>query len=192
MAISSPNKYRIYLNAEQRERLLAITRNGHSPAKKIRHAQVLLWSDENREEGRISSPKIAEQLGMHVNTVDRIRKRFSLEGEMPALNRKVRETPPIQPKIDGRAEAFLIATCCGPPPEGRSRWTLTLLGDELKKRGFVTSVCAETVRRKLKKINYNPGANKLGVYPSEIKPALSRKWKGSLTCIKRSTANKSR
>ena len=74
-----------------------------------------------------------------------------LEGEESALNRKVREVPAIEPKIDGKAEAHLIAICCGPPPAGRTRWTLSLLAGELKKRGLVTSVCAETVRKTLKK-----------------------------------------
>lgn len=58
---------------------------------------------------------------MHVNTVDRIRKRFVLEGEAPALNRKVRQTPAVPPKIDGVIEAHLIAICTGPAPEGRAR-----------------------------------------------------------------------
>ena len=105
MAISTPNKYLICLSPEQRERLEAITRNGHAPAKKIRHAQILLWSDGHREGGRLSSREIAERLDMHDNSVDRIRKRFVLEGEEPALNRKPRETPAIEPKIDGRVEA---------------------------------------------------------------------------------------
>src|SRR5512147_2361030 len=127
MARSTPNQYLIWLSDEQRERFEAITRNGRASAKKIRHAQVLVWSDGNREEGRLSSREIAERLGMHDNSVDRIRKRFVLEGEEPALNRKVRETPAIEPKIDGTVEAHLIAICCGPPPKGRTRWTLLLL-----------------------------------------------------------------
>src|SRR5262245_38043385 len=133
MARSTPNQYLVFLTAEQRERLDAITRNGHAPAKKIRHAQIRLWSDGNREGGRLSSLEIAERLDMHDNTIDRIRKRFVLEGEEPALNRKVRETPAIAPKFDGHAEAHLIAICCGPAPEGRSRWTLSLLAGEMKK-----------------------------------------------------------
>jgi hypothetical protein len=68
----------VWLTPEQRD---AITRNGHASAKKIRHAQVLLWSDGHREVGRLSSREIAERLSMHDNSMDRIRKRFALEGE---------------------------------------------------------------------------------------------------------------
>jgi len=146
-----PKQYVVCLTPEQRDRLEAITRNGHAPAKKIRHAHVLLWSDASAEGVRLSSREVAERLDMHVNTVDRIRKRFVLEGEEPALNRKIPEAPAILPKIDGRVEAHLIAICCGKPPEGRTRWTLRLLTGELKRNGLVTSVCVETVRKALKK-----------------------------------------
>jgi transposase len=106
--------------------------------------------------------QIADALGMHVNTVDRLRKRFVLEGEVPALHRKVRSTPPTPRKLDGRAEAHLVAICCSKAPEGRSRWTLSLLAGELKQRGFVTSISLETVRKTLKKMNYSRGGSSVG------------------------------
>lgn len=80
MARSTPNRYPVALDNDQRIRLEEITRNGRSPAKKIRHAQVLLPSDRNRPGGRKTREAVAEHLGMHVNTVDRIRKRFVVEG----------------------------------------------------------------------------------------------------------------
>jgi len=192
MAISTPNQFPVCLTPEQRERFVSITRNGHAPVKKVRHAQVLLWSDVTGEEGHLSRGEIAERLDMHVNTVDRIRKRFVLEGEGPALNRKVRETPAIPPKIDGYVEAHLVAICCGRPPEGRTRWTLTLLAGELQQKGLVTSVSAETVRKTLKKINCSLGASSAGASPSEIAPASSRKWKTSSRSMRRSIRPRNR
>lgn len=191
MGKSNPKQYVICLSAEERERLEAITRNGHSAAKKIRHAQVLLWSDSNHHEGRLASAVIAGRLKMHKNTVDRIRKQFVLEGEAPALNRKVRATPAIAPKIDGRTEAHLVALCCGPAPEGRARWTLKLLAGELVKRGLVTHVCAETVRKTLKKTNCSPGESNRGVFPKQTQRGSSHKWKMSSTSTPPSTARKS-
>jgi transposase len=184
--------YPISLTSEQQESFLEITRNGRSSAKKIRHAQILLWSDSGREGGRLSSREIAERLDMHDNTVDRIRKRFVLEGEGPALNRKVRETPAVMPKIDGKIEAHLIAICCGPAPEGRTRWTLTLLAEELKRKGLVTSVCAETVRKTLKKTSCSLGENNAGASRSAIRLGSSLKWKTFSTSTRRSTPQKSR
>jgi hypothetical protein len=124
--------------------------------------------------------------------VARIRKRFVLEGEAPAVERKVRETPAIEPKIDGHTEAHLIAICCGPPPEGRTRWTLSLLAGELTQRGLVTSVCAETVRKTLKKTSFSHGASSAGACPSGTTRGSSRKWKGSSISMPSSTRRKSR
>lgn len=192
MAVSTPNQYPVCLTPEQRERLAAITRNGQAPAKKIRHAQVLLWSDADRQGGRLSRTEIAERLDMHVNSVDRIRKRFVLEGEEPALNRKPRETPAVPPKIDGHVEAHLIAICCGAPPEGRTRWTLKLLAGELKRRGLVTHVCAETVRTALKKTNCSPGVSSAGASRNGTRPASSPRWRTSSTSTRPSTRRRNR
>ena len=57
----------------------------------------------------------------------------------------------MPPKIDGRAEAHLIAICTGPPPAGRVRWTTELLAGELVRRGVVDSISGEAVRLALKK-----------------------------------------
>ena len=149
-------------------------------------------SDRKRDGGPLTRSEIAELLGIHVNSVDRVRKRFVLEGEEPAVNRKPRLTPPVVPKIDGHAEAFLIATCCGRAPEGRTRWTLALLAEELKKNRFVTSVCAETVRKTLKKTTCNPGGSSAGAFPNGIEPDLSPKWRRSSTPTPRNTQTMSR
>ena len=162
MARSTPNQYPVVLSPHQRERFEAITRTGSAPVSKVRHARVLLLSDGGRPGGRLTRDQIADALGMHVNTVDRLRKRFVTEGEQPALHRKPRAEPPTPAKIDGRAEAHLIATCCAKAPDGRTRWTLALLAGELKRRGLVTSVSIETVRQALKKTRCSRGASSAG------------------------------
>ena len=192
MAVSIPNLYPVVLTAKQRVQLEAITRHGHAPARKIRHAQVLLLSDHNRPKGRMTRVQVSEILKMHVNTVDRIRRRFVQEGEAPALNRKVRLTPPIPPKLDGRREAQLVAICCGEAPQGHARWTLRLLTDEMIKRRIVTSIAMETVRKTLKKTNCSLGASDAGAFPNGTAPASSHKWRRSSTSMRRSTARKSR
>lgn len=151
MAISTPLKYPIYLADDQRLELEEICKNGHSPAKKIRRAKVILLSDRNRVGGRISRTRIAELLQLHPNTVDEIRKQFVLEGPAPTVNRKVRKSPPRPPILDGAMEAQLVAICCSDPPEGRVCWTMQLLAETLRERRIVTQISAETVRRVLKK-----------------------------------------
>lgn len=192
MSVSTPNLYPVFLNAEQRARLDEITRHGSAPARKVRHAQVLLLSDHNRPGGRKLRSQVSDILGMHVNTVDRIRRRFVQEGETPALNRKVRAAPPTPPKLDGRGEAHLVAICCGQPPEGRARWTLRLLADELKSRRIVTRISVETVRKALKKMSSSPGEKNAGAFPNATGPASSRKWRTFSTCTPRPTPKKNR
>jgi len=95
--------------------------------------------------------QISEALSVHPNTVAGIRERFVEQGLAAALNRKKQDRPSRLPKLDGRAEARLLAERCGPPPQGRKRWTLQLLADRLVALHVVDEISYETVRRTLKK-----------------------------------------
>lgn len=150
-------KLKVRLTEEQRERLEDITRNGNNSAKRIMHARVLLMSDEGHAHGRYKDAQIGRHLGVCEKTVARVRQTFVRRGEAVALERKVRRFPPVAPKLDGAAEATLVAICCSPPPAGRARWTLSLLAGELVGRGVVVSVCKETVRAVLKKTSCDRG-----------------------------------
>jgi hypothetical protein len=141
----------VRLSPEQRERLLALTRNGAATAKAIAHARVLLLADENHPDGQRTDPYIATATGLHRRTLVRIRQRFVQSGDEAAVARKARETPPTPPKLSSADEAHLVALACSDPPDGRARWTLRLLAEHLSTLGVVTSVCAETVRKVLKK-----------------------------------------
>lgn len=192
MAKSTPHRYPVLLTDERRAGLEELVRNGRSSAKKIAHARVLLLSDRGREGGKLSASEIGAALGIHVNTIDRIRKRFSLLGEAPALERKRRETPPTPPKLDGAGEAALAAVCCSPAPEGRTRWTLSLLADELGRRRVVTSICAETVRAYLKKTSSSRGPRRAGSSRRRMPPASSPRWRSSSTPTRPRTPRRSR
>lgn len=178
----SNSKYVVDLSPEARARLEEVARNGTAPAKKVLHARVLLMSDEHHPGGRYPDGEIAAALGLHVNTVARVRKRFAQQGEGPAVDRKPRATPPVPPKVDGRAEAHLVAICCSPPPQGRARWTLSLLAAELVGRKVVTSVCRETVRLALKKTSCSPGGRSGSASRSGTRRGSSRRWSRSWTC----------
>lgn len=173
----------VRLTSECRERLGDIARNGSAPAKKIAHARVLLMSDVQHEAGLRSDHEIAGFLSLHVNTVARIRKRFVLQGEEPALNRKARLTPPVAPRLDGRAEAALVTICCSAAPEGRARWTLSLLQEELIGRKIVTSICRETIRKTLKKTCFSLGASSVSAFPRGTRRGSSPRWKRCSTSM---------
>ncbi len=185
-------KFEVRLTEEQRTRLEDIARNGKTKAKRILHARILLMADEDHPQGRWHDLEIAKALGIHRNTVQRVRMRFVLEGEDPALSRKPRERPPVEPKMDGKKEAMLVAICCSPPPTGQARWTLSLLVDELTRRRVVTSICRETVRRTLKKMNFSLGGKRVTVSPRRTTRGSSRRWKTSSTCTPRRPTRRSR
>lgn len=191
MECTEARKLTVCLTDDQRLRLTDLTRNGTAPAKKIRHARILLLADANHPDGRRTDEYIAEVLDIHVNTVKRTRWKFVRQGEAPALDRKRRETPPVAPKIDGHVEAHLLAICCSNPPEGRARWTLHLVAEEAVRRQVVTSISAEAVRRVLKKTNCSLGGSNAGASPSGTRRGSSRRWKTSSTCTRPSTRKRS-
>jgi transposase len=98
-----------------------------------------------------SHARIAEALGCGRRTVERVRQRLVEEGLEAALHHKPQARPSVAPKLDGAAEARLIALACSQPPDGRGGWTLQLLADKLVELRVVESVSYETVRRVLKK-----------------------------------------
>lgn len=98
---------------------------------------------------------IAQALHIHVNTVERIRAKFVEQGVEFALRN--RPIPGARRKLDGKAEAFLVATACSDAPDGKAKWTMQLLADELVRLELVDEISDETVRRTLKKTKLSPG-----------------------------------
>jgi len=122
-----PNiKYRVTLTGEEREVLQRLIQKGNTAGYRIRHAQILLALDEIPANERWTDAKTGDAYGARQRAVGVLRKHFVEEGFDAALERKKRETPPAI-KIDGEAEAKIIALACSRPPQGRSRWTLKLL-----------------------------------------------------------------
>lgn len=169
-------KREVVLDPDARARLEAVARNGTAPAKRITHARVLLMADRDHPAGRYPDAKIAAALGVHANTVARVRRLYAAGGEPAALGRKPRPTPPVPPKLDGAAEAVLVAVCCSPPPAGRCRWTMTLLADELVRRGVVVSISDEAVRVRLKKTRSSRGGPSGSASPSGTCRGSSPRW----------------
>ena len=151
-----PAKHVICLSDEQRHRLDQLTRAGRHHARSIQHARILLLTDAADDDRPAwSDEKIADALDCGTATVARVRKRFLADGLDEAL--RARKTAPGRPpKIDGIAEAHLVALACSSPPEGRARWSLRLLCDRfveltVREGHLAGPVSYETVRQVLKK-----------------------------------------
>ena len=148
--------YIVELTSEERVQLEQLLRKGKVAAYKQRHARILLLADQNcPTRGRMSDSTIAKAVNCGLATVERIRKRFVLEGFEAALGRKNRTNYSRQ--IDGDAEARLITLACSDPPDGRQRWTLRLLADKMVELEVVEHCSKDTIHRTLKKTNLSLG-----------------------------------
>lgn len=153
-------KYIVTLTPEERQELLEMVQKGTAAAYKIKHANIMLASDENGE--NLSADKVARAYHCHRQTVYDVRKRFVERGLAVAIGRKKRATPPTPAKLDGRAQARLVALACEQTPDGVSHWSLRLLSRKMVDLGIVASISHETVRRTLKKTNCAPTCGTAG------------------------------
>jgi Homeodomain-like domain len=142
-------KYIVRLSEEERQVCQDIVKKLKGSSEKVRRAQILLKADADGSNW--TDARIGEAFHCRVQTIENLRKRLVTEGFEAALNRKVRESPPTPPLLDGQGEAKLIALRLGKPPAGYGRWTLQLLADELVTLEVVDSISIETVRQTLKK-----------------------------------------
>ena len=143
-------KYRISLTQTEREELQRIVKKGKVAVHKRLHAQILLKADEGDGGANWKDEDISDAFGVHVRTVQRIRKRAVEQGLQSALERAKRSQN-NERMLDGDQEAKLIALCCSDAPEGRQRWTLRLLASRMVELEYVDSISYETVRQVLKK-----------------------------------------
>jgi len=144
-------KYIVRLTAEERKELENLVKKGKTQAYRIKHANILLAVDADGP--NLSDENSAGIFGCHQNTVRNVRQRFVEQGIEVALERKKRDKPPRELKIDGEKEAQLIAIACSEPPAGHARWTLKMLADKLVELDIVDAISDQTVRRTLKKTN---------------------------------------
>jgi hypothetical protein len=142
-------KYVVRLTDEERNVCQAIVKKLKGSSEKVRRAQMLLKADADG--CGWPDVRIAEALDCRVQTIENLRKRLVTEGFEQALERKKRPEPPRACKLDGVAEAKLIAMRLGKPPAGYGHWTLQLLADEMVALEFVDAISYETIRRTLKK-----------------------------------------
>jgi transposase len=142
-------KFIVRLSDEERAICQEVVKKLKGSSEKVRRAQILLKADADGPGW--TDGRIAEAFNCRVQTIENLRKRLLTEGFEAALERKKRKEPPTAPKLDGAAEAKLIAMRLGKPPAGYGHWTLQLLADELVALEVVDSISHETVRKVLKK-----------------------------------------
>ena len=143
-------RYQVELSSEERKALEKLISAGVAPARKLTRARILLKVDEG-----LTKSKISQALDISINTVTNVCRSFQKQ-RLEAIERKKPDRE-YEHRLDGEAEAHLIAIACSEPPKGQERWTLRLLQREMVKRKYVINVSHETVRTALKKTNSSRG-----------------------------------
>ena len=149
-------KYFVKLTSEDRTYLEKLISSGSGPARKLRRARILLKSDCNEGGPNWGYEAICDAFDVNSLTVTNVHKAYAAGGLEQALNRKKPDRE-YEHRLDGKAEAHLIALACSDAPEGYDRWTLRLLRDRFVKLEMVESVSHETIRTTLKKTNLSLG-----------------------------------
>ena len=149
----SAKQHFVHLSDEERQQVeRAVRSNKNSPRERLRARILLAASDP----AGFTDAQVAAQVDASALTVWRVRRRFAEGGLKRALHHAEQKRRKAR-KLDGRAEAHLVALTCSAPPEDRKRWSLHLLGRRLVAAEVVDSVSHETVRQTLKKISSSRG-----------------------------------
>ena len=159
--MSKDDKYVVRLDVKERVELQSMVDEGRRSKSVRQRARILLKVDESPSGFAWTDERAAEFAEVSLSTAHRVRQRFVEEGfeaavyRQPSTNRQYR-------KLDGTAEACLVAQACGPPPKGRVRWTLTLLADRLVELEIVDAIGAATIGRTLQKTRPSRGRSSNG------------------------------
>jgi transposase len=145
MAGSRPTNV-VRLSETERAALEELVHRGEHMARELNRARILLWADQGRQ-----YKEIARLLTVSRQMVSDVVRRYVDEGLERALFDRTRNGRPK--KLGPKEEAMLTALACSEAPEGRERWTLFLLRDELVQLSELDEISHESVRQALKKIS---------------------------------------
>lgn len=147
-----PQKQVVQLSDGDRQQLRLLLRKGTASARCLTRVRILLEADE-----QLTDTEIAEQLDVSLSLVYDVRRRWVHDGWPAAIRRQTQPPRPTARKLDGDAEAHLLALACSAPPDGRAVWTLRLLADRLVQLAHADTLSHETVRTVLKKTKSSRG-----------------------------------
>ena len=151
-------RYRVTLTASERAQLVSLVLGGKGAYRRLKRAQILLAADAGSMDA-----VIAKNVAVGTSTVYRTKQRFVEEGLERALSEAPR--PGAERKLDASDESLLIAMACSEPPEGRARWTMQLLADEMVRLTMHETLSDETIRRRLGELQLKPWLEKMWCIP---------------------------
>lgn len=147
-------RYKVILTNEEQYNLEKLIQKG-GKGYRIKHAQILMKLNQIPENTKWTYDRIQESYGATHSTIAGIAKRFVFEGVEAALGRKKQENH--YRKVTGEVEARICVIACSEPPEGRSRWTMQMIADELIRLEVLEYITDSTVCEVLKKTKLSHG-----------------------------------
>jgi hypothetical protein len=155
-------KFTVTLTGDERAELKKISSRGKHRSQKVLNALVLLGCDDGEyQEKRSINEEISRVLKTSMRKIDRVKKRFVVDGLDVALNGR-KGSRVYAKKADGDFEAHLVALSCSDPPKGFIRWSLRLLADKVVELDYIDNISHESIRRILKKTNSSLGGTRGG------------------------------
>ena len=152
-------KFDICLTKKDKNILRMFFKKGNLPVRVIKRIQVLLNADQG-----MNASDCANLLRITENTVRNIGKRYQQSNLDTALYDKPR---PGQPNLlNPKQEQTLIAMVCSNPPEGRARWTIQLIQEEVIRKKIIPFIGLETVRLILQNHELKPWQKKMWCIPN--------------------------
>lgn len=162
--MGKPVKYVISLSDTERSRLKKTAKSTKIGSTIRKRCQILLALDESQGK-HITRLQCIEVLGVSPTGINNTVRKYLDEGIDAVLSIKRNEKSNTGSlKLDGRAEALLIALACGEAPEGHARWTLRLL-EEKSRMILEQPVGKDAIARALKKTNLNRTSMTTGASP---------------------------
>lgn len=147
-------QHRVFLTDDERVELETLIHSGAALSRMLTKARILLLTDRNRAD-RLTDDQIIAALSTSNSNIQRTRISFLANGLYGCLRDKPR--PGRTPKITGDVHAKLTVLACSDPPEGRKRWTLQLLADQMIQLGYIDTISDVAVYKHLKKVNLSLG-----------------------------------
>ncbi len=143
----------VRLSKQDRQELRRLLGSGLQPVRTVLRALALRQLAEGH-----SIRAVATDVGLTPKTVWLTSQRYQQAGLERALYERPRPGKALL--LDAQQRQRIVALVCGPPPEGRARWTVRLLTEEAVKRKLVPRVGRETIRVLLESHDLKPWREK--------------------------------
>ena len=183
MDVPLTSLYTVRLAKTDRENLLARVRAATTPQRDVLRARIVLAADTGD-----ANAKIARELGVHVDTVRKWRRRYCAD-RLDGLRDRPR--PGRQPAFTPVEVAQVKALACSEPADHGlplARWSVTELAAQASAHGLIRPVSVSSVRRWLAADAIKPWQHRSWIFPRDpdfaakaarVLDLYERRWEGT-------------